>query len=60
MNTSHSSAPTIEEAITIRATFGSAIQREVSMRVLQQFLKVWQHNVEAAHRKNKVTITREE
>jgi hypothetical protein len=43
--------------ITIDASFGSDMQRDVSMKVLKEFLDAWKANVESAHKKNKVTIT---
>ena len=44
--------------MTVEALFASDIQRDVSLRVLTQFLDAWKENVECAHAKNKVTITR--
>jgi hypothetical protein len=45
------------QRITIDTSFGSDIQREVSMKVLKEFLAAWKANVESAHKKNKITIT---
>ena len=39
--------------ISIEVSFGSEIQRDVAMRVLRQFLVVWEANVESAHKKMK-------
>jgi hypothetical protein len=44
--------------LTIQATFGSDIQRDVAIKVLDQFLEAWKENVESAHKMNKVTISR--
>jgi hypothetical protein len=44
------------QRITIEARFGSDIQRDVSMRVLKEFLTAWKANVESAHKKNNITI----
>ena len=41
----------------IDATFGSEIQRDVSMKVLQEFLRAWKTNVEEAHKRNKVVVS---
>ena len=43
--------------LTISAAFGSDIQRDVSMRVLREFLDAWKQNVEVAHRRNKIRIS---
>ncbi len=45
-----------EETITITAFFGSEIQRDVSMKVLREFLQAWRQNVESAHKKNKISF----
>ena len=42
--------------VTISATFGTEIQRDVSLRVLEHFLKAWQDNVESAHKGNTLSI----
>lgn len=47
----------LQVSITIEATFGSEIQRDVSVKVLKQFLAAWTQNVEASHKKKKVTTT---
>jgi len=44
------------QRITIEARFGSDIQRDVSMKVLKEFLTAWKANVESAHKKNNITI----
>ena len=46
----------LSRTITIEATFGSEIQRDVAMRVLRQFLSAWRENVESAHKEKKVAI----
>ena len=51
------STPDFECTVRIHAIFGSDIQCDVSMRVLNEFLEAWRHNVETAHKKNKVTIS---
>ncbi len=48
-----------EETITITAVFGSEIQRDVSMKVLWEFLEAWRQNVQSAHKKNKITLVPE-
>ena len=60
MEKSHSPATQSahERNVTIHASFGSDIQCDVSMRVLDEFLEAWQKNVESAHKRNKVTISR--
>ncbi|HKE24296.1 MAG TPA: hypothetical protein VKB88_18165 [Bryobacteraceae bacterium] len=49
--------PSLHVSIMIEATFGSEIQRDVSLKVLKQFLGAWTQNVQAAHKNNRVTIT---
>jgi hypothetical protein len=49
----------LDQTITIHTVFGSEIQRDVSMKVLLEFLRAWQQTVESAHKKNKVMITPE-
>ena len=49
--------PLLRVSIMIDATFGSEIQRDVSLKVLKQFLEAWTENVRTAHKKNKVTLT---
>ena len=49
--------PLLHVSITIEATFGSKIQRDVSVKVLKQFLAAWTQNVETSHKQNKVTTT---
>jgi hypothetical protein len=44
-------------SIIIDATFGSQVQRDVSLKVLKEFLAAWTQNVTAAHKKNRVTTT---
>ena len=45
------------QRITIEARFGSDIKRDVSLKVLRDFLQAWKANVESAHKKNTITIT---
>ena len=49
--------PSFHISVTIDATFGSEIQRDVSMKVLKQFLAAWMENVKSAHKKNHVAVT---
>ena len=49
--------PMLHVSIMIDATFGSEIQRDVSLKVLKQFLEAWTENVKSAHKKNRVTVT---
>jgi hypothetical protein len=49
--------PLLHVSITIEATFGSDVQRDVSVKVLKQFLEAWAQNVESSHKKNKVAIS---
>jgi len=44
-------------SIIIDATFGSEIQRSVSMKVMKEFLAAWAQNVTAAHKRNRVITT---
>lgn len=44
-------------SIMIDATFGSEIQRDVSLKVLKEFLEAWTQNVESSHKKNRVAIS---
>ncbi len=59
MNEQPSSGPRreFEETITITASFGSEIQRDVSMKVLREFLEAWRRNVESAHKRNRISFT---
>ena len=47
----------LKETVTIQMTFGSEIQRAVSLKTLRQLLREWQKTVEDAHKKNNITIT---
>jgi hypothetical protein len=51
---------TFTHTITIKTTFGSDIQHDVSMRVIKEYLEAWRATVLAGHPRNKVTITYEE
>ena len=42
--------------IKVDAMFGSAIQHDVSMKILRELLEAWKTNVELADNKNRVTI----
>jgi hypothetical protein len=46
--------------ISIEAEFGSDIQRDVSLRVLREYLTGWEQSVVSAHKKNKVIISEHE
>lgn len=46
--------------INIEASFGSEIQRDVSMRVILQYLEAWKMTVESSHKKNEVIISERE
>jgi len=48
---------TLHHVITVDASFGSDIQRDVALRTFRHMLMVWKETVEASHKKNKVTIT---
>ena len=47
-------------SITIDANFGSENQRDVSVKVLKQFLEAWTQNVESSHKQNDGTISSKE
>jgi hypothetical protein len=49
----------LTETITITATFGSDMQRDVAMKILRQMLAAWESETEAHHQKNRVTIVHE-
>ena len=44
-------------SIVIDATFGDEVLRDVSIKVLKEFLDAWAQNVKAAHKNNRVIIT---
>lgn len=46
----------LNHLVRIEAAFGSDIQRDVSMKILREFLEAWKTNVQSAHKKNRVTI----
>ena len=46
--------------ISIEASFGSDIQRDVPLRVLREFLEAWNANVESAHKKSEIIIAERE
>lgn len=50
----------LKHTITIKADFASEIQRDVSMRVIRQYLEAFKASILAGHQRNKVTITYEE
>lgn len=56
MPTTPDQKPLLHVSILIDATFGSEIQRDVSLKVLKQFLDAWTENVKTAHQKNNVTL----
>jgi hypothetical protein len=47
---------TLSATVTIEATFGSEIQRDVSVKVLREFLDAWKQNVESSHKRNRIRI----
>ena len=47
---------TLSATVTIEATFGSDIQRDVFLRVLREFLDAWKQNVESAHQTNTLRL----
>ena len=47
---------TLTATVTIEATFGSEIQRDVTVKVLREFLDAWKQNVESNHKRNRVRI----
>lgn len=47
----------LEQNIAINVIFADKIQQDVAMRVLLEFLGAWRTNVEAADKRNRVTIT---
>ena len=53
------STPSQSRTVTVKieVAFDTDIQHDVSMRVLHEFLSAWKTNVEASHKKNRVTIT---
>ena len=48
---------TLQHVITVDASFGGDIQRDVALRTFRHMLMVWKETVETSHKKNKVTIT---
>jgi hypothetical protein len=50
----------LKHRISVEASFGSEIQRDVSLRVLREFLEAWRLNVESAHKKNEIIISEHE
>jgi len=47
----------LNRLVRIEAEFASDVQHDVSMKVLTEFLEAWKNNVEAANKKNTVSIT---
>jgi hypothetical protein len=43
-------------SVTIEATFGSALQRDVGRKALDKLLASWKDIVEAHHKKNRVKV----
>jgi len=43
-------------SVSIDASFIGPIQRNVSVRILREFLAAWKKNVESANARNKVVI----
>ncbi len=46
----------LSETITIAASFGSDIQRDVAMKVLRNMLSAWQTDVEGRHQNNRISM----
>ena len=46
----------LTETITITATFGSEMQRDVAVKVLRQILAAWACETEEHHQKNRIGI----
>ena len=44
------------ETVTITASFGSEMQRDVAMRILRKVLAAWEAETERLHQKNRVSI----
>jgi hypothetical protein len=47
----------LRHSVTIEATFGSAYQRDVAARTLNDLITSWKTTVESHHQKHVVTIT---
>jgi len=50
--------PPFQISVRIDATFGSEIQQDVAMELLNDFLQAWKVNVEEADEKHTVAITK--
>jgi hypothetical protein len=55
---SESRRPAFQISFRIDATFATEIQRDVAMKLLNDFLQAWKVNVEEAHERNRVTIAK--
>jgi hypothetical protein len=49
----------LRHSVTIEAMFGSAYQRDVAVRTLNDLIASWKTTVESHHQKNVVTITQD-
>jgi hypothetical protein len=49
----------LRHSVTIDATFGSEMQRDVALRLLDQLLASWKEMAESHHKKNVIKIIRE-
>ena len=55
---SKSQKPAFQISVKIDATFTSEIQRDVAMKLLNDFLQAWKVNVEEADERNRVSIAK--
>ena len=53
-----SHGPAFQISVRISSTFTSEIQRDVAMKLLNDFLQAWKVNVEEADERNTVTISK--
>jgi hypothetical protein len=54
------SSMSLKFRICVEASFGSEIQRDVSLRVLREYLEAWKASAEASHKKNEIIISEHE
>lgn len=59
-NSTHYITMALKHRVCVEASFGSEIQRDVSLRVLREYLDAWKMNVESSHKKNEVIISERE
>jgi hypothetical protein len=50
----------LKHRICVEVSFGSEIQRDVSLRVLREYLEAFKTSVESAHKRNEVIISERE